>query len=147
MSRSLPHSQDGAWNWWFADPDSKQNHFTFSPSNDPDLYPPDRQQRERLRQMEAAADEERRRKQAEQQEQLEGLYRQQEAALRKKRGGAGIPRDESDGRSDDREDFRAPPYDMPALRSDTGHLLGIGCLLYTSPSPRDGLLSRMPSSA
>ena len=31
-------------------------------------------------------------------------------------------------------------------------LLGIfdmfaGCLLYTSPSPRDGLLSRMPSSA
>ena len=26
-----------------------------------------------------------------------------------------------------------------------GH--GIGCLLYTSPSPRDGLLSRMPSSA
>ena len=23
----------------------------------------------------------------------------------------------------------------------------IGCLLYTSPSPRDGLLSRMPSSA
>ena len=27
-----------------------------------------------------------------------------------------------------------------------GHLSGI-CLLYTSPSPRDGLLSRMPSSA
>ena len=25
--------------------------------------------------------------------------------------------------------------------------LHIGCLLYTSPSPRDGLLSRMPSSA
>ena len=24
---------------------------------------------------------------------------------------------------------------------------GGGCLLYTSPSPRDGLLSRMPSSA
>src|SRR5664279_3454316 len=24
---------------------------------------------------------------------------------------------------------------------------GVGCLLYTSPSPRDGLLSRMPSSA
>ena len=23
----------------------------------------------------------------------------------------------------------------------------MGCLLYTSPSPRDGLLSRMPSSA
>ena len=25
--------------------------------------------------------------------------------------------------------------------------LGVSCLLYTSPSPRDGLLSRMPSSA
>ena len=25
--------------------------------------------------------------------------------------------------------------------------VGGGCLLYTSPSPRDGLLSRMPSSA
>ena len=25
--------------------------------------------------------------------------------------------------------------------------LVVGCLLYTSPSPRDGLLSRMPSSA
>ena len=25
--------------------------------------------------------------------------------------------------------------------------LSLGCLLYTSPSPRDGLLSRMPSSA
>ena len=28
-----------------------------------------------------------------------------------------------------------------------GHGTVIGCLLYTSPSPRDGLLSRMPSSA
>src|SRR5680860_1724684 len=27
------------------------------------------------------------------------------------------------------------------------HALIDGCLLYTSPSPRDGLLSRMPSSA
>ena len=26
-------------------------------------------------------------------------------------------------------------------------MLGMHCLLYTSPSPRDGLLSRMPSSA
>ena len=34
----------------------------------------------------------------------------------------------------------------PAAR---GEVFGIGifCLLYTSPSPRDGLLSRMPSSA
>ena len=36
--------------------------------------------------------------------------------------------------------FNAGPWarDMPAR---------LGCLLYTSPSPRDGLLSRMPSSA
>ena len=27
------------------------------------------------------------------------------------------------------------------------HALRNSCLLYTSPSPRDGLLSRMPSSA
>ena len=27
------------------------------------------------------------------------------------------------------------------------NMLQVGCLLYTSPSPRDGLLSRMPSSA
>ena len=30
---------------------------------------------------------------------------------------------------------------------DAGVAPGIPCLLYTSPSPRDGLLSRMPSSA
>ena len=29
----------------------------------------------------------------------------------------------------------------------TGFNTTFGCLLYTSPSPRDGLLSRMPSSA
>ena len=35
---------------------------------------------------------------------------------------------------------------IPAkLRKQIG--LHEGCLLYTSPSPRDGLLSRMPSSA
>ena len=34
--------------------------------------------------------------------------------------------------------------------NEQSHVLEIGpgpCLLYTSPSPRDGLLSRMPSSA
>ena len=31
--------------------------------------------------------------------------------------------------------------------SDAGNLKDFTCLLYTSPSPRDGLLSRMPSSA
>ena len=40
-----------------------------------------------------------------------------------------------------------------ARRSDgvnssfTVRKISYGCLLYTSPSPRDGLLSRMPSSA
>ena len=32
-------------------------------------------------------------------------------------------------------------------RGDCLGVRGIACLLYTSPSPRDGLLSRMPSSA
>ena len=34
-------------------------------------------------------------------------------------------------------DEKVIPYQRPPL----------SCLLYTSPSPRDGLLSRMPSSA
>ena len=34
-----------------------------------------------------------------------------------------------------------PIYDIPAVPKCTG------CLLYTSPSPRDGHQSRMPSSA
>ena len=34
-----------------------------------------------------------------------------------------------------------------ALSSDTQLQEILACLLYTSPSPRDGLLSRMPSSA
>ena len=34
------------------------------------------------------------------------------------------------------------------LKKGTGSAaIALGCLLYTSPSPRDGLLSRMPSSA
>ena len=33
------------------------------------------------------------------------------------------------------------------LEGDVTSDFGNGCLLYTSPSPRDGLLSRMPSSA
>ena len=36
---------------------------------------------------------------------------------------------------------------LPAARSATGVKSPDPCLLYTSPSPRDGLLSRMPSSA
>ena len=46
--------------------------------------------------------------------------------------------------------YRLPPVTRsrasaePAVMED---YLGDPCLLYTSPSPRDGLLSRMPSSA
>ena len=35
----------------------------------------------------------------------------------------------------------------PDMRLPIQYALGYPCLLYTSPSPRDGLLSRMPSSA
>ena len=37
------------------------------------------------------------------------------------------------------------PLDLDSQFSEEEKL--ISCLLYTSPSPRDGLLSRMPSSA
>ena len=37
--------------------------------------------------------------------------------------------------------------DVYAMGGDVKFGLNIVCLLYTSPSPRDGLLSRMPSSA
>ena len=39
------------------------------------------------------------------------------------------------------------PTAAQALKSPWFRLLLKACLLYTSPSPRDGLLSRMPSSA
>ena len=42
-------------------------------------------------------------------------------------------------------DFIAKLPENAILGSLTGRYFG--CLLYTSPSPRDGLLSRMPSSA
>ena len=35
----------------------------------------------------------------------------------------------------------------PALKTEARFAYDDRCLLYTSPSPRDGLLSRMPSSA
>ena len=45
---------------------------------------------------------------------------------------------------------RSVPILMLTARGDEADRvagLDVGCLLYTSPSPRDGLLSRMPSSA
>ena len=38
-------------------------------------------------------------------------------------------------------------YNTIILPSGSPNLSNYACLLYTSPSPRDGLLSRMPSSA
>ena len=45
-------------------------------------------------------------------------------------------------------DFR-PTMDSATVTNSFKMVLdkGVVCLLYTSPSPRDGLLSRMPSSA
>ena len=40
-----------------------------------------------------------------------------------------------------------PTPPMPEMYAQEPEDDGYGCLLYTSPSPRDGLLSRMPSSA
>ena len=42
---------------------------------------------------------------------------------------------------------RIRPADIAFLYPDQKAMVKITCLLYTSPSPRDGLLSRMPSSA
>ena len=45
-------------------------------------------------------------------------------------------------------DENSPPNDIISRgRKSLGIDLKNPCLLYTSPSPRDGLLSRMPSSA
>ena len=46
-----------------------------------------------------------------------------------------------------RETDRGVTYRMPAPLANRFRHLNMTCLLYTSPSPRDGLLSRMPSSA
>ena len=47
---------------------------------------------------------------------------------------------------DDVTEVSAELYGSLAL-TGIGHATDKACLLYTSPSPRDGLLSRMPSSA
>ena len=41
----------------------------------------------------------------------------------------------------------APPTELAYITKEEKDLILKDCLLYTSPSPRDGLLSRMPSSA
>ena len=54
--------------------------------------------------------------------------------------GDGPLRVEPEDRDD--QDDRSDPDDVEDLEEEDER-----CLLYTSPSPRDGLLSRMPSSA
>ena len=44
------------------------------------------------------------------------------------------------------EDFQNKLLDE-AKKNEEDYVGKLACLLYTSPSPRDGLLSRMPSSA
>ena len=43
--------------------------------------------------------------------------------------------------------FHIYPFTSEKIPRGEKAALHINCLLYTSPSPRDGLLSRMPSSA
>ena len=49
----------------------------------------------------------------------------------------------------DASELRDADQDLAAVCGSAARVLAqsLGCLLYTSPSPRDGLLSRMPSSA
>ena len=56
-------------------------------------------------------------------------------------------------KNDEKDPFaRKPPFDV-LMYNEAGEVTECSianialCLLYTSPSPRDGLLSRMPSSA
>ena len=46
-----------------------------------------------------------------------------------------------------KEEAQAAPAIKSAIPEEVKQAQPIVCLLYTSPSPRDGLLSRMPSSA
>ena len=57
-------------------------------------------------------------------------------------GGSSSKDSDNDGYSDSMDEF---PYDPDEWKDSDDD--GIGCLLYTSPSPRDYAASRMPSSA
>ena len=67
-------------------------------------------------------------------------------------GGLSFDAREDDLRNDfgkfgDLEDVQLPMGDMGKHKGFAFITYFKACLLYTSPSPRDGLLSRMPSSA
>ena len=46
-----------------------------------------------------------------------------------------------------KEDIIDMEFETSTKESSNSNIFTYVCLLYTSPSPRDGLLSRMPSSA
>ena len=52
------------------------------------------------------------------------------------------PKGKREGKKGDRKEGKSPNDEKEKVVKK-----GKSCLLYTSPSPRDGLLSRMPSSA
>ena len=56
-----------------------------------------------------------------------------------------VARKEMPAKADDAFQGGATPYTKRGFRYKNSRKKS--CLLYTSPSPRDGLLSRMPSSA
>jgi long-chain acyl-CoA synthetase len=68
----------------------------------------------------------------------------------RKIGSIGIPFEDSEIRIVDDDDREVPQGEVGEITIRGGHVMKgyfNNCLLYTSPSPRDGLLSRMPSSA
>ena len=48
---------------------------------------------------------------------------------------------------DSRPGNQGNTIEAQVIRGESNEPHHMSCLLYTSPSPRDGLLSRMPSSA
>ena len=58
-----------------------------------------------------------------------------------------IKRDDCTGLATGGNKTRKLEFLMPDAIKNQADLVVTVCLLYTSPSPRDGLLSRMPSSA
>ena len=51
------------------------------------------------------------------------------------------------GQLESNVESRIPDKSVPVIIHCASGVRSVFCLLYTSPSPRDGLLSRMPSSA
>ena len=72
---------------------------------------------------------------------LEELLSSSGSVIAANKGGEGVEEEEEEEEEED-----APPEEEKSSVDETGDE-ATGCLLYTSPSPRDATLSRMPSSA